>query len=912
MLYSSLSLNGTWKIGYLEEAYKDTQLPVFSGWPLENVVPAYWEDLKEKLQLSPFFRELKINPEYGLWAYPINHYVPDMALPNIMGNFFYECTFLCEDFSGDAEIYFGGVQNSLSLWINGEFLGRHKGYSTPFSIKVPKGVIRNGENTITLSVSNSRLEGNNGEPIVGLTSRAACEYTGGITGDVELRVYMSPLRDAAVFTSEDLKTLSVKVYSSEEIKVGWEVKDGDIVLLNGTSNGDFSFDAENLTLWSPENPKLYTLTLTSGDASLTVPFGVRRLLVCGTHFKLNGYPYFLRGVCEHFYIPDTIHPHHDIAYYRHIIKEFKKLGFNFIRFHTHIPQEEYMQAADELGMIIQAECPNNTTLEEWEKIVYFCRRHPSVSIFCNGNELDIDEAMIEYLEKCARTVHENTDSLYSPMSALRGVEYYWGNPEVTSAMTEKPFLHNPGRLEKLSEFSDMYNSYAHGHFSYLSLTSDVEKIDSYASLYKKPRVSHEICIDGTFTDLSLMDRYKNSPVGKTEMFSSLEKHLLDKKVLHKAPLYFKNSSQWQRRIRKYCFEQLRRCNDMSGYDFLGPIDTHWHTFGYDCGMMNEFYELKPGETYENVLRYNSETVVLTDLERKRNFKSGSLLEFGIFTSHYGKKKIENADLSVMLITDGKVILRKNINVKNIENGKVSRLYDFSEHLPNSDTPKEIILKITLDGEDLHAENQWEIYSFPGAEKSTSDKVKVFSNPTKELLTEALKNGENVVVFGGSPFTFHKTSFQIALPGRSDGHLATVIYDHPIMNSMPHDGFCGWQFNQLLEGGDAVCFTNDNVPFDPIIEVATTHKYFIRQSAMFEFNVFSGKLLVCTFNFRENDPAASYLKSKILSYAESDLFSPRHTLEEDEYLSLLSGVKVDVVKNTNLAFNPNDKTAKKKN
>ena len=133
-----------------------------------------------------------------------------------------------------------------------------------------------------------------------------------------------------------------------------------------------------------------------------------------------------------------------------------------------------------------------------------------------------------------------------------------------------------------------------------------------------------------------------------------------------------------------------------------------------------------------------------------------------------------------------------------------------------------------------------------------------------------------------------------------------------MNSMPHDGFCGWQFNQLLEGGDAVCFTNDNVPFDPIIEVATTHKYFIRQSAMFEFNVFSGKLLVCTFNFRENDPAASYLKSKILSYAESDLFSPRHTLEEDEYLSLLSGVKVDVVKNTNLAFNPNDKTAKKKN
>ena len=38
---------------------------------------------------------------------------------------------------------------------------------------------------------------------------------------------------------------------------------------------------------------------------------------------------------------------------------------------------------------------------------------------------------------------------------------------------------------------------------------------------------------------------------------------------------------------------LRRCENMAGYDFLGPVDTHWHTFGYDVGMMNEFFELKP-------------------------------------------------------------------------------------------------------------------------------------------------------------------------------------------------------------------------------------------------------------------------------------------------------------------------------
>ena len=93
-------------------------------------------------------------------------------------------------------------------------------------------------------------------------------------------------------------------------------------------------------------------------------------------------------------------------------------------------------------------------------------------------------------------------------------------------------------------------------------------------------------------------------------------------MLEKAPLYFNNSSEWQRRIRKHCFEETRLCNNLAGFDFLGPIDTHWHTFGYDVGMMNEFYELKPGETVRNVLMYNSPTIVLNDLKTKYNYYSG--------------------------------------------------------------------------------------------------------------------------------------------------------------------------------------------------------------------------------------------------------------------------------------------------
>ena len=457
----------------------------------------------------------------------------------------------------------------------------------------------------------------------------------------------------------------------------------------------------------------------------------------------------------------------------------------------------------------------------------------------------------------------------------------------------------------------MYNSFAQGLFSYRSLEADVDEINVHSALYNKPRVSHEICIDGTFADLSLKDRYRGTRIGNTELFTSVEEHLKDKGVLDKAPLYFKNSCEWQRRVRKYCFEMIRRCDTMAGYDFLGPIDTHWHTFGYDVGMMNEFYELKPGESIENILRYNSETVVLTDLERNVNFESGSEIKFNVYTSHYGKQKLWDSTLTIRLFENRKVILRENVTIDEIENGKVSNIHEFSRHLPEVDKPVALTLKISLDGGETYADNEWEIYVFPKASKKNSDKLLICEKITETELTKALMAGKNVVLFGSEPFNAHETTFQITLPGRTSGHLATTIADHPVMRDMPHDSFCGWQFNHLFEKGNAVCFENDSIPFDPIVEIIPTHKYFIRKSAMFEYKVFSGKLFVCSFNFNESDPCANWLKERIISYAESDEFNPELSLDETMLSELINGKVSKLSKNTNFAFNPNDKTAKKK-
>ncbi len=911
MIYEAFSLNGTWNMAYAEGVYSDTKLPSDKGFPISNAVPGYWENMTERFQDAPFFGLLKLNPEYGLQRYPMAGTAPDMALPNIVGTFFYSRSFQWEPSELPTELYCGGVQNRVSVWLNGEFLGKHMGYSTPFAMKIPTGLLKAGENTIVLSVSNDVLPGYNDEMVSGLSNRAVNQYTGGVYGDLELRTYSAPLRDAAVLTAPDCETAEVRLTLTSEVQCAWEVLDGSNPILSGTCNGDFTFPTDGLTRWSPENPKLYTLRLTCGDTELVRTFGIRRLTVDGVQLRLNGDPVYLRGICEHCYFPETIAPSQDILFYRNVIRKLKELQFNFIRFHTFVPNEAYMQAADELGILVEVESPTNTALEEWQQIVAFCRRHPCVVMYSCGNERLVDEPYIDHLRECAKAVHSQSDSLFSPLSALRGLEYFFFELERVPMQKKEPFLHDPERFQVVGEFADLYNSYTLGLTSYESLKADREILDSWSAVYQKPRLSHEIGIHGTYTDLSLKQRYEGNRIGETAMFTSLEKHLAAKGLLKRAPLYFQNSVQWQRRLRKHCFESTRICSNMAGFDFLGPIDTHWHTFGYDVGMMNEFYELKPGETLRNVKMYNGTTVLLADLGTDFNFTAGTTLSFDLFISHFGTEDLADTQCTVRLMQGDRCAVMRRTQTGDIARGTVGKLFRVELPLPESANPESYTLYITLESETALIENEWEIYAFPQTEEPEPQNLLIRNGMDADELTKALEEGKDVLLLGGAPFVTLPTSFQIALAGRTQGNLATVIADHPLMNSFPHAGFCGWQFRSLLEDGKAVRFESSDVPFNPIIEVVSSHKFAIRQAALFEFKALNGRLLVCTLNFDPEDPAANWLKTQLISYATSAEFAPQDQLDLHHLRLLIETNGQTAAENANLAVNPNDKTTRRK-
>ena len=911
MNYTAFSLNGAWRMDYTADKYLGVENP-WTGKDnlVEQAVPNYWEDMTDVFCCTDFYHKLRINPEYGIQQYPMTALPPDMALPNIIGNFFYQRTFNCENITDPCSLHFVGVQNAVSVWLNDVYLGRHEGYSAPFDFDIPSGVIHDGENTIVLSVSNHRLEGFNGQPVSGLTSRAANECTGGITGDVELRVYNCPLRDVSVVISEDIKTVKVNIESVGVAKINWYVIDGENVIKEGSSEGSFSFVADGLELWSPESPKLYTLCIECDGGSIERKFGVRRLLADGVHLKYNGKPYYLRGICEHCYFPITVHPNHDLDFYRDVVRKLKSLGFNFIRCHTFVPDEEYLQAADELGILFEIESPNNTSYYEWKYIIDLGKKHTSVVMYSCGNEVYIHDEYLEHMRKIANDIHAGTDSLFSPMSALRGFEYAF-RAEDEKDFKMEPFKHNPRRFKIANEFVDIYNSYTLNRNSYASLTCNPDEVDSWSEVYGKPRLAHEISISGTFTDLSIKDRYRNSRIGKTDMFTSLEKHLGEAGVIDRVPLYFKNSSEWQRRVRKYCFETTRMSKNLAGYDFLGPIDTHWHTFGYDVGMMNEFYELKPGETTRNVLMYNSPTIILTNLGLNVNFTCGSRVDFAISAAHFEDNDLNDALLSIKLVEDGKVIDRKSFVIGSVKCGEVQKLTDCYFVLPESEKPHAYKIYATLDGGATFTENEWEIYSFPKVDEVQNGGDVVFINAKTALddIKQYLKDGKKVVLLGEqTPFVSNTTSFQIALAGRTAGNLATVINDHPITRDLPHEGFCSWQFRQMIEKGSAVCFADNKMEFDPIIEIVAAHKCFVKQAAMFEFEALGGKMFICSFVLNENDPAACWLKSQILSYVNGEEFEPKIEYTERELESFVYGKVAKAAQNTNFAINPNDKTS----
>lgn len=906
-----VSLDGEWDFFYRMEGVdrSDGCLPTAGKYDVRMPVPGYWDDHWERFRYTDAWsRGCRFNPEYRkIDEFPLGlTKPPDASLPFLVGTGWYRRTFQAEEDWEEScvTLHIGGVTMEAWIWLNGQWIGHHVGHLTPFEFSLNEALKPGQENELIIAVSNTRTD-RTGCSIRGYKGRSA-----GITRSVFLKVSRKgQIRDCFVCADETMQKLKWEITvdgwnASSPMEVRWEIfgKRTRRQLAQGREKitkqkETWSTDSFGMKPWSDRTPVLYELRLTlfCQGAAVDVQkqtYGFRRLGTSGCQLLLNGNPIFLRGATDHAYFPKTCTVPTDPAYYRDTLGQLKRLGFNWIRFHTWTPPEECMDAADELGMLLQVEAPNGFEACDWLDIIKTCRRHPSVAIYCCGNEVAMDAAMLAYLEEMAGHVKRLApDCLFNPMEGLRGIEYELDETE--PGFVKEPYPHNAEKLKRLDGFSDVYAP--HGSiFSYHSLATDQEQMETRLSVISKPGLMHEVCIVDSFLNLDLEHRYEGTRIG-TDLFAAARRYLRKKGMLENAGRYYQNSCRWMKQVIKYAIEQARRCDKITGYDMLGAIDCHWHRSGYAVGLMNEFYELKAGMTQEEILRFNGESVLLADCGTRRNIWSGETLTLPVYVSLYGRDDWRDAKLSWKLMDEqNRVYAGGERQAGYAAAGGVSRLGTLELSMPQLAVPMHLILQARLSGETYELENKWDFWCFPKEEEgqyseeensSCTNEVKIRKQlePADLLFME---EGGRILLMGGNGLPTIPTTFQPMSGGRVQGNNATVVYDHPVTRRFPHEGYCDWQFFSMMEGGEAVVFEDLPMPFEPIVELVSGYKLIRRQASLFEWRVGKGGVMVCAFHMAPSDPGAAYLQRILMRYLASDAFAPKVRVSAGELEKIL--------------------------
>ena len=911
-------------------------------------VPGCWDDAYALKQARILWPEARFNPDHQPLKLPVTQSLPDASLPYLVGTGWYrkEVT-LPESWRGQQVIlHLGRCTMEARVYLNGKGPVHLAGHAIARRVPLNDPVASRefGEEALRFGVTNEILIAvdNRRADRLGCDIRGWKGRSGGIFGPVYLDA-AGPVRFAGPLyvREEEGGTLrwqaSLAGSSLKDLEIRWRIRsrfgerilgEGRHPLMRGEHEPEWITEAIDLPRWSDRHPELVQVEAEILDVGEILhrqsqPFGLRRLSCEVRRILLNEKPIYLRGVCDCAYFPETCTIPLEKTWYLNHIARLKEAGFNWIRFHTWIPSEPYMRAADELGMLLQVEPPKGYGLDEWRGILRACRHHPSVIIYCCGNEECLDEARIEYLRQCkAELTRLAPDALFNPQEALRGIEYGWSKADMGEDSVLKPYHHNPGRLEQIKEFSDVLGHYSWGLLSYASLRGEAKFIEERLVPYALPCLTHETGICGSYPDLNLAERYQGTRIGPV-LYDEARKALDAAGLLDRASHYYKNSCAWQRLMVKDALEMTRRCPSITGYDLLGANDNHWHRSGYGCGLLNEFDEWKPGGSPRDALRFNGESVLLVSDRRVRNLLAGSAFEREIHLSWFGEDALESGRFTWRLVTDdahelgrGRVDLgRENANGADvievgtakktagraasgtattgairIAPGTVTLVHTLRCALPTPARPLGARLEVRLDHAKGFIENSWDYVLFPPVSVREAPKNIEILSELDRAAVERLIEGGRAILFGSKPLPSRGVSFQMGLAGRPGGNLATVIADHPLTDRLPHDGYCAWPFHPLLAGARAVLFDAMPEAFDPIIEIAGSYKQPRRQAVLFEWRVGKGKLLVCTLSLKDDDPAGAWFRRALLDYATSDAFEPRVGVDRDLLRRIL---KMDV-------------------
>ncbi len=697
-------------------------------------------------------------------------------------------------------------------------------------------------------------------------------------------------------------------------------------------------DASLLSPWSINDPVLYTIS----DEEETVRFGHMTLsTVQNKMVLLNGSPVYLRGyirgIVAHEHPNMTGGSDYDAAVKN--IKQAKKYGFNLVRFHSTIPSEDFVRAADELGMLVHTEIgfaydydeqgkKKNLAMnnEKWGETILKFRNSPSLAIFCIGNEMHNSGHYPE--------VHR----LYEQGKALAPNKLImdnsgWGEYDRTSADI---FCQHIAYFFPYKHHGDMFMTDAPWHINGSSYDEPMKtaretgnastQIHRYAEPLR-PTLSHEamhyidipdyVALNEKFDAFAAKvgEKYlADHGISKPQYLTTLPELIKRKGLEEYMPDYIKASRKWKLMATKMFLEKLR-LSKLNGFEMLQFSDCL--KYENKNGIV-DFFDDDKGIDPAWMRRMNDDLVLLADRENEWYFENESF-DVDICISDFLPSPEISGTLAVYF-DDEELFCGKKYMLA----GGLQTLAKLKITPKATGKARCAVLKAVFSSEDITVENEWEIWLYPAIKQTISPETEISNESLKSYLSsgpeksdlyvtdtfgenvfDKLSEGKTVVLFYEYMAERNKWQMQSTLerfkPCIWDrgSNLGGVIAHEGLRKALGSEKYFDLNMQPLLEGGYKVnldhfpCKVKEHVigvdkpvrdRMKGLIEGIKTFQEddtLRRFSHLFSFKVGNGNLIVCTFALDKlSDPVVSNFLSYLIDNAtnfESELF-----IEENEF------------------------------
>ena len=270
---------------------------------------------------------------------------------------------------GRLLLHFGAVDQCCTVWVNGRKAGSHTGGYLPFALDVTE-LIEGDAFTLELRVTDPTDTGSLSRGKQRLKNTGIW-YTpqSGIWQTVWMEcVPENYLRSLRITPKPEENAVHIRLEADDPAMAAVTIcRDGGIIAEGQTDeNGEstLTIPAEELRLWSPEDPFLYdvSIVLPGGDRVESYfgmrSFGIGRDEKGLPRLLLNGKPYFQNGLLDQGYWSDGYYTAPSDEALIHDIAEMKRLGFNMLRKHIKVEPLRWYYHCDRLGMLVWQDMMN--------------------------------------------------------------------------------------------------------------------------------------------------------------------------------------------------------------------------------------------------------------------------------------------------------------------------------------------------------------------------------------------------------------------------------------------------------------------------------------------------------------------------------------------------------------------------